>query len=199
MFVPRVEQRPQGECLDGCRARSSCSSPDDGSRWDGHALHRRRKGSNCEKMKTLRALRQVGPERRPRDASIPIQRHTRQKPPKPRLWYWWTMIRPSARAVEVDTAAGFRVLTFDRPSALLAIRSRKPTCACDRYQSSRDEWNRTVQGFGSIRAGTACGFDYRSKRFCGPAPDRGSDPVAALFKPVDERALFDAIASTCSF
>jgi FixJ family two-component response regulator len=92
-------------------------------------------------------------------------------------------------------AAGFRVLTFDRPSALLA--STIPTDdACMVVDINLPEMNGDAlcsalkaSGRGLPAVLITGRNDFATQRLI-----EGADAVAALFKPVDERALFDAIA-----
>ena len=46
-----------------------------------------------------------------------------------RSWSWMTILPCSPSLARLIQAAGFRVLTFDRPSALLASESRQTTRA----------------------------------------------------------------------
>jgi two-component system, LuxR family, response regulator FixJ len=93
-------------------------------------------------------------------------------------------------------AAGFRVLTFDRPSALLAIAIPKAN-VCMVIDINLPEMN----GSELCRVLAASGRGLPAILITGrndSATQRlieEANAVAALFKPVDERALFDAIAS----
>jgi FixJ family two-component response regulator len=76
-------------------------------------------------------------------------------------------------------AAGFRVLTFDRPSALLASAIPRAN-ACIVVDINLPEMN----GSALCSALAASGRSLIEE----------AHAVAALFKPIDERVLFDAIA-----
>jgi FixJ family two-component response regulator len=104
---------------------------------------------------------------------------------------------PSVRSslARLIQAAGFRVLTFDRPSALLG--STIPTDnACMVVDINLPEMNGsalcsalTASGRGLPAVLITGRNDFATQRLIEEA-----DAVAALFKPVDERTLFDAIA-----
>ena len=104
---------------------------------------------------------------------------------------------PSVRSslARLIQAAGLRVLTFDRPSALLA--SAIPTDnACMVVDINLPEMNGgelcsalTASGRGLPAVLITGRNDFATQRLI-----EGADAVAALFKPVDERTLFDAIA-----
>jgi FixJ family two-component response regulator len=92
-------------------------------------------------------------------------------------------------------AAGFMVLTFDRPSALLASAIPRAN-ACMVVDINLPEMNGSA--LCSALAATGRGLpsvlitgrnDFATQRIIEEA-----HAVAALFKPIDERALFDAIA-----
>ena len=103
-----------------------------------------------------------------------------------------SVLRALSRLIQTR---GFRVLSFDRPSTLLM--SAIPTAnACLVVDMNLPE----MSGTELCSALTASGHDlpvvlitgrddYSTRRLIEQA-----HPVAALFKPVDERALFDAIA-----
>jgi two-component system, LuxR family, response regulator FixJ len=104
---------------------------------------------------------------------------------------------PSVRSslARLIQAAGFRVLTFDRPSALLA--SAIPTDnACMVVDINLPEMNGgelcsalTASGRGLPAVLITGRNDFATQRLIEEA-----HAVAALFKPIDERVLFDAIA-----
>lgn len=104
---------------------------------------------------------------------------------------------PSVRSslARLIQAAGFRVLTFDRPSALLA--SAIPTDnACMVVDINLPEMNGgelcsalTASGRGLPTVLITGRNDFATQRLIEEA-----HAVAALFKPIDERVLFDAIA-----
>ena len=91
-------------------------------------------------------------------------------------------------------AAGFKVLTFDRPSVLLA--SAIPRCnACMVVDINLPEMDGSA--LCNALAASGCGLpavlitgrnDFATQRLIEEA-----HAVAALFKPVDEQTLFDAI------
>ncbi len=92
-------------------------------------------------------------------------------------------------------AGGFIVLTFDRPSALLASEIPRAN-ACMVVDINLPEMNGSA--LCSALAATGRGLpsvlitgrnDLATQRII-----EGADAVAALFKPIDERVLFDAIA-----
>jgi FixJ family two-component response regulator len=135
-------------------------------------------------------------KRRPIEASRPIQKtHARRTAEAATVVVVDddpSVLRALSRLIG---SAGFRVLSFDRPSALLA--SALPTVnACLLVDMNLPEMSGTELG-GALAA---------SGRHLPIIIITGSDdssnlgliekarPVAALFKPVDERALFDAIA-----
>jgi two-component system response regulator FixJ len=104
---------------------------------------------------------------------------------------------PSVRSslARLIQAAGFRVLTFDRPSALLA--SAIPTDnACMVVDINLPEMNGgelcsalTASGRGLPAVLITGRNDFATQRLIEEA-----HAVAALFKPIDEQVLFDAIA-----
>jgi FixJ family two-component response regulator len=92
-------------------------------------------------------------------------------------------------------AAGFMVLTFDRPSALLASAIPRAN-ACMVVDINLPKMNGSA--LCSALAATGRGLpsvlitgrnDFATQRIIEEA-----HAIAALFKPIDERALFDAIA-----
>jgi FixJ family two-component response regulator len=91
-------------------------------------------------------------------------------------------------------AAGFKVLAFDRPSALLASAIPRYN-ACLVVDINLPEMN----GSALCSALTASGRGLPAVLITGRndlATQRlieGANPVAALLKPIDERTLFDAI------
>ena len=96
--------------------------------------------------------------------------------------------------------AGFRVLTFDRPSALIASAIPKAD-ACLIVDLNLPEMNGnelcnalTVSGRGLPAILITGRDDSATQRLI-----KGAHPVAVLFKPVDERALFDAITRALAF
>ena len=95
------------------------------------------------------------PKRRPTGASISIKRtHARRAGEAATVVVVDddpSVLRALSRLIQT---AGFRVLSFDRPSALLVSAIPKAnTCLVVDYKSSRDERNRTVQRAGSIGRG----------------------------------------------
>jgi FixJ family two-component response regulator len=103
-----------------------------------------------------------------------------------------SVLRALSRLIQT---AGFRLLSFDRPSALLM--SAIPTAnACLVVDMNLPEMN----GIELCSALAASGHDLPVVLITGrdDSTTQGlieqAHPVAALFKPVDERALFDAIA-----
>jgi CheY-like chemotaxis protein len=103
-----------------------------------------------------------------------------------------SVLRALSRLIQ---SAGFKVLSFDRPSALLASAIPKVN-AClvvdiNLPEMSGPELCRALAASGhGLPAVLITGSDdSTTHRLIGKA-----HPVAALFKPVDEGALFDAIA-----
>jgi FixJ family two-component response regulator len=134
--------------------------------------------------------------RRPIDASRPIQQtHARRAAEAATVVVVDddpSVLRALSRLIH---AAGFRVLSFDRPSALLA--SALPTVnACLVVDMNLPEMSGAELG----SALAASGRDLPVILITGSDDSttlsliEKARPVAALFKPVDERALFDAIA-----
>jgi FixJ family two-component response regulator len=103
-----------------------------------------------------------------------------------------SVLRALSRLIK---AAGFRVLTFDRPSALLASAIPKAN-ACLVVDINLPE----MKGSELCAALAASGRGLPAVLITGrndSATQRlieEAHPVAALFKPVDERTLFEAIA-----
>jgi FixJ family two-component response regulator len=103
-----------------------------------------------------------------------------------------SVLRALSRLIE---AAGFRVLTFDRPSALLASAIPKVN-ACLVVDINLPEMN----GSELCSALAASGRGLPTILITGRDDSaiqrliEEAHPVAALFKPVDEQALFEAIA-----
>jgi len=102
------------------------------------------------------------------------------------------MLSALARLIQT---AGFRVLTFDRPSALLASAIPKAN-ACLVVDINLPEMNGSELSAALAASGRGLPAvlitgrnDSATQRLIEEA-----HPVAALFKPVDERALFEAIA-----
>ena len=103
-----------------------------------------------------------------------------------------SVLRALSRLIKI---AGFQVLSFDRPSELLM--SAIPTAnACLVVDMNLPE----MSGTELCSALTASGHDLPVVLITGRDDSttqrliEQAHPVAALFKPVDERALFDAIA-----
>jgi FixJ family two-component response regulator len=103
-----------------------------------------------------------------------------------------SVLRALARLIG---AAGFRVLTFDRPSALLASQMPKSN-ACMIIDLNLPEMNGSQLCHALAASGRALPAvlitgrnDSTTRRLIADA-----HPVAALYKPVDERSLFEAIA-----
>lgn len=103
-----------------------------------------------------------------------------------------SVLRALSRLIQ---AAGFRVMIYDRPSALLASEIPKAN-ACAVIDINLPEMN----GSELCRALAASGRGLPAVLMTGRSDlatqrliDR-AHPVAALFKPFDERTLFDAIA-----
>jgi FixJ family two-component response regulator len=103
-----------------------------------------------------------------------------------------SVLRALARLIQ---AAGFRVLIFDRPSALLASAIPRVN-ACMVVDMNLPEMDGSE--LCSVLAASGRGLpailitgrnDVATQRLIAKA-----QVVASLFKPVDERALFDAIA-----
>lgn len=97
-------------------------------------------------------------------------------------------------------AAGFKVLAFDRPSALLASAIPKAD-ACLILDMNLPEMNGTEL----CRALAISGHRLPVILITGrsdPTTQRlieEAHPVAALYKPIDEQSLFDAIARALDF
>jgi FixJ family two-component response regulator len=103
---------------------------------------------------------------------------------------------PSVRSslARLIQAAGFSVLTFDRPSALLA--SAIPTDdACMVVDINLPEMNggELCSALKASGRGLPAVLITGRNDFVTQRVIEGADAVAALFKPVDERTLFDAI------
>jgi CheY-like chemotaxis protein len=103
-----------------------------------------------------------------------------------------SVLRALSRLIK---GAGFRVLTFDRPSALIASAIPKAN-ACLVVDISLPEMNGrelcaalAASGRGLPAVLITGRNDSATQRLIEEA-----HPVAALFKPVDERTLFEAIA-----
>ena len=136
------------------------------------------------------------PKRRPAGASISIQRtHARRAAEAATVVVVDddpSVLRALTRLIQ---AAGFRVLSFDRPSALLVSAIPKAN-ACLVVDINLPEMSGTelcsalaASGRGLPVVLITGSDDSTTHRLIEKA-----HPVAALFKPVDERALFDAIA-----
>jgi FixJ family two-component response regulator len=102
-----------------------------------------------------------------------------------------SVLSAMARLIQV---AGFRVLTFDRPSVLLASAIPRAN-ACIVVDINLPEMNGsalcsalTASGRGLPAVLITGRNDFATQRLIEEA-----HAVAALFKPVDERTLFDAI------
>jgi FixJ family two-component response regulator len=102
-----------------------------------------------------------------------------------------SILRALSRLIQ---AVGFRVLTFDRPSALLASAVPRAN-ACMVVDINLPEMNGselcsalTASGRGLPAVLVTGRNDFATQRLIEEA-----HAVAALFKPVDERTLFDAI------
>jgi CheY-like chemotaxis protein len=102
-----------------------------------------------------------------------------------------SVLRALSRLIQT---AGFRVLAFDRPSALIASEIPKAD-ACLIVDLNLPEMN----GSELCSALTASGRGLPAILITGRDDSatqrliKGTHPVAVLLKPVDERALFDAI------
>jgi CheY-like chemotaxis protein len=136
------------------------------------------------------------PKRRPTGGSISIQRtHARRADEAATVVVVDddpSVLRALSRLIQT---AGFRVLSFDRPSALLLSAIPKAN-ACLVVDINLPEMSGTelcsalaASGRGLPAVLITGRNDSASQRLIEQA-----HPVAALFKPVDERALFDAIA-----
>jgi CheY-like chemotaxis protein len=136
------------------------------------------------------------PKRRPTGASISIQRtHARRAAEAATVVVVDddpSVLRALSRLIQ---SAGFKVLSFDRPSALLASAIPKVN-AClvvdiNLPEMSGPELCSALAASGHrLPAVLITGSDdSTTHRLIGKA-----HPVAALFKPVDQGALFDAIA-----
>lgn len=97
-------------------------------------------------------------------------------------------------------AAGFKVLAFDQPSALLASAIPKAN-ACLIVDMNLPEMNGTelcralaISGRGLPAILITGRSDSTTQRLIEEA-----HPVAALYKPVDEQSVFDAIARALDF
>ena len=139
------------------------------------------------------------PKRRPRDA-ISIQRTRARRAAEAATVVVVdddpSVLRALSRLIQT---AGFRVLSFDRPSALLASAIPKAN-VCLVVDINLPE----------MSGSELCGALATSGRRLPAVLITGrndsatmllieqANPVAALFKPVDERALFDAIARALS-
>jgi CheY-like chemotaxis protein len=102
-----------------------------------------------------------------------------------------SVLRALSRLIQT---AGFRVLAFDRPSALIASEIPKAD-ACLIVDLNLPEMN----GSELCSALTASGRGLPAILITGRDDSatqrliKGTHPLAVLLKPVDERALFDAI------
>ena len=134
--------------------------------------------------------------RRPKGAGTPVQRTCSIKAGEAATVVVVdddpSVLRALSRLIR---AAGFRVLTFDRPSALLASAIPRAN-ACMVVDINLPEMSGSE--LCSALAASGRGLpailitgrnDFATQRLIAKA-----QVVAALFKPVDERALFDAIA-----
>ncbi len=105
-----------------------------------------------------------------------------------------SVLRALSRLIQT---AGFRVLAFDRPSALIASEIPKAD-ACLIVDLNLPEMN----GSELCSALTASGRGLPAILITGRDDSatqrliKGTHPVAVLLKPVDERALFDAITTS---
>ena len=136
------------------------------------------------------------PKRRPTGASISTQRtHARRAVEAATVVVADddpSVLRALSRLIQ---SAGFRVLSFDRPSALLAGAIPKVN-ACLVVDMNLPEMSGTELG----SALAASGRDLPVVLITGSDDStthrliEKAHPVAALFKPIDEVALFDAIA-----
>lgn len=103
-----------------------------------------------------------------------------------------SVLRALSRLIQ---AAGFKVLTYDRPSALLASAIPRAN-ACLVIDINLPEMN----GSELCSALAASGRSLPAVLITGRGDSatqrliEQAQPVAALFKPVDQRTLFDAIA-----
>ena len=108
-----------------------------------------------------------------------------------------SVLRALSRLIQT---AGFKVLAFDRPSALLA--SAIPSAnACMVVDIGLPEMNGnelcsalTASGRGLPAILITGRDDSATQRLI-----KGAHPIAVLFKPVDERALCDAITRALAF
>ena len=136
------------------------------------------------------------PKRRPTGASISTQRtHARRAVEAATVVVADddpSVLRALSRLIQ---SAGFRVLSFDRPSALLASAIPKVD-ACLVVDINLPEMSGpelcsalAASGHGLPAVLITGSDDSTTHRLIGKA-----HPVAALFKPVDQGALFDAIA-----
>jgi FixJ family two-component response regulator len=102
-----------------------------------------------------------------------------------------SVLRALTRLISI---AGYRVMTFDRPSALLASAIPK-TNACAIIDINLPEMNGSELCSALAAAGRSLPAVLISGRsdFATQRLIEQAHPVAALFKPVDERTLFDAI------
>jgi response regulator RpfG family c-di-GMP phosphodiesterase len=107
-----------------------------------------------------------------------------------------SVLRALSRLIQT---AGFRVLTFDRPSALIASAIPKAD-TCLIVDLNLPEMN----GAALCSALTVSGRSLPTILITGRNDSatqrliKGAHTVAVLFKPMDERALFDAIARAFS-
>jgi FixJ family two-component response regulator len=135
------------------------------------------------------------PKRRPKGGGTPVQRTCSIKAGEAATVVVVdddpSVLRALSRLIQ---AAGFRVLTFDRPSALLASAIPRDN-ACMVVDINLPEMNGSE--LCSALAASERGLpailitgrdDFATQRLIEKA-----HAVASLFKPVDERTLFDAI------
>jgi FixJ family two-component response regulator len=136
------------------------------------------------------------PKRRPKGGGTPVQRTCSIKAGEAATVVVVdddpSVLRALSRLIQ---AAGFRVLTFDRPSALLASAIPRAN-ACMVVDINLPEMSGSE--LCSVLAASGRGLpailisgrnDLATQRLIA-----NTQIVVSLFKPVDERALFDAIA-----
>jgi CheY-like chemotaxis protein len=187
--VPRIEQGTQGECLS-----TLILFPSNDIRRQHYPNHRRRK--LLREVQSGARVTAVRPKRRPKGGGTHVQRTCSVKAGEAATVVLVdddpSVLRALSRLIR---AAGFKVLTFDRPSALLASAIPRAN-ACMVVDVNLPEMSGSE--LCSALAASGRGLpailitgqnDIATQRLIAKA-----QVVASLFKPVDEQGLLDAIA-----
>jgi FixJ family two-component response regulator len=136
------------------------------------------------------------PKRRPKGTGTPVQRTCSIKAGEAATVVVVdddpSVLRALSRLIQ---AAGFRVLTFDRPSALLASAlPRVNACMVVDMNLPEMDGSELCSALAASGRGLPAILITGRNELATQRLIEKAHVVTALFKPIDERALFDAIA-----